>query len=71
MRRVDSVAESILKGGDGQLIWYIENSQDTHPESGQTLLPATDTRVPDEVQHLLVIVDIEALVGDGERESDR
>lgn len=42
----------------------------SHPESGQALLPRANARVPDEVQHLLVIVDVEALVRDGEREGD-
>lgn len=40
----------------------------TYPETGQTLLPRAHARLPDEIEHLPIVVDVVAIVGDGERE---
>lgn len=74
MGRIDAVANAILQNIQHLLtLNSFPNALDcekqkTYPETGQTLLPGAHARLPDEIEHLPIVVDVVAIVRDGERE---
>lgn len=70
--RIDSIANAVLKEEEYILKWnsIIRTILSTYPGTGHTLLPGAHSRVPHKVEHLMVIVDVEALVRDRKRKGN-
>lgn len=70
--RIDTIANAILKEEEYELKWNSmgRNILSTYSGTRHTLLPGAHTRVPHKVEHLMVIVDVEALVRDRKRKGN-